>query len=99
MPGLKDDSVQGQELYCHACGGYVRFDLDLALDGNHVLECPNCGHEHCRVVKGGVITDARWDRRNGPTYAVAASVVSWYSQSATTANPVYWYAQSISGGY
>ncbi len=94
MPGLKDDSVQGQELYCHACNGYVQFELDLALDGNHVLECPNCGHEHCRVVKNGVITDARWDRRNGPTYSVSPQVISWYVQSVTTANTgmVNWYS-------
>lgn len=57
-----------QELHCHACDKYVVFTCDMELDGNHVLNCPNCGHEHCRVVKDGVITDFRWDSRNGPTY-------------------------------
>jgi hypothetical protein len=55
-----------QELHCHACNRYVQFELDLSLNGNHVLKCPNCNHEHCRVVKDGEITDSRWDRRNGP---------------------------------
>jgi hypothetical protein len=57
--------VERQELHCHNCGKYVQFDLDMELDGNHVLECPNCKHEHCRVVKKGKITDTRWDQRNG----------------------------------
>ena len=62
--------IERQELYCHDCTQYVQFDVDLELDGNHVFNCPNCGHEHCRVVKNGRITDIRWDRRNGPTVYV-----------------------------
>ena len=57
--------TERQELYCHGCDRYVQFDIDLELDGNHVLECPNCGHEHCRVVRNGRITGDRWDSRNG----------------------------------
>lgn len=56
--------LERQELYCHECGHYVQFNMDMALNGNHVLECPNCGHEHCRVVNNGKITDIRWDQRN-----------------------------------
>lgn len=59
-----------QELWCHACEHYVQFVVDMRKDGNHVLNCPNCGHEHCRVVKDGRITDIRWDQRNGPTIQV-----------------------------
>lgn len=59
-----------QELWCHACDNHVQFVVDMELDGNHVLNCPNCGHEHCRVVKDGVITDDRWDQRNGQTYKI-----------------------------
>ena len=54
-----------QELHCHACNQYVQFDIDIEQNGDHVIVCPNCGHEHCRVIKDGVITEARWDRRNG----------------------------------
>ena len=64
-----------QEIHCHACGRYVQFDIDIDLDGNHMLECPNCGHEHCRVVKNGVITGERWDSRTGVTI-MATSVTS-----------------------
>jgi Zn finger protein HypA/HybF involved in hydrogenase expression len=53
-------SVERQELYCHNCGKYVQFNLDLSVDGNYKLNCPNCGHEHYRIVKDGKITDERW---------------------------------------
>ena len=74
-----------QEIYCHACGGYVQFVIDLEFDGNHILKCPECGHEHCRVVKNGMITGDRWDSRNGASISVSTSSISWsYDSSATT---------------
>lgn len=60
-----------QEIHCHGCNKYVQFDIDVSLNGNHVLNCPVCDHEHCRVVKDGIITDIRWDSRNGPTYQIS----------------------------
>ena len=60
--------VERQELNCHECGGYVQFDIDLEIEGNHVLECPRCGHEHCRVVQKGKISETRWDTRNSLGY-------------------------------
>jgi len=54
-----------EELHCHNCNQYVQFDLDYSMDGNHILDCPKCGHEHCRVIKNGQITGDRWDGRNG----------------------------------
>ena len=68
-----------QEILCHNCGRWVQFIIDLELDGNHVLNCPNCGHEHCRVVRRGVITDIRWGQTNGPTIQVAQ--VTWSIES------------------
>lgn len=65
------------ELHCHACDKYVQFIVDHGLDGNHVLNCPNCGHEHCRVVKDGLITGERWDSRNGPTHYIISSNTTW----------------------
>ena len=76
--------LEGQEIHCHKCLRYVRFSIDTELDGNHVLRCPVCGHEHCRVVKNGKITDDRWDQRNGHTWQVtSAKTVSWTSASST----------------
>jgi len=74
-------TLERQELYCHECGGYVQFDVDVSLDGNHVLLCPKCGHEHCRVVKDGKITDIRWDRRNRNKISVSNTTVTWSSAS------------------
>lgn len=65
-----------QELHCHVCNRYVQFNIDLSLNGNHVLNCPNCGHEHCRVVQNGRITDIRWDQRNGPSIMVSAITIT-----------------------
>ena len=70
-----------QELHCHVCGQYVQFTIDESLDGNHVLTCP-CGHEHCRVVRNGKITDIRWDSRNGPTFLVSDTTITTSSTSA-----------------
>lgn len=90
--------IERQELWCHNCTRYVQFDMDMELNGNHVLECPNCGHEHCRVVKDGIITDDRWDTRNGNTYAISASsatttttsvTMTYYSASTGTGTGAY----------
>lgn len=78
---------QKQEIHCHACDKWVQFEIDLELDGNHILNCPNCDHEHCRVVRKGVVTDIRWDQRNGPTFQVqyatssASSTMTWIMTS------------------
>jgi len=89
-----------QELWCHECQQYVQFDIDLTLNGNHVIVCPNCGHEHCRVVENGKITEARWDCRNvnmqaSNTYLIttgttstAMSTYNTYSGIGITGNQV-----------
>lgn len=89
-----------QELWCHDCERYVQFTIDHDLDGNHVLECPNCGHEHCRVVKDGVITDIRWAQRNGPTISVTGSITfSVTSTFATsTSSDVFLYQSWMTSG-
>jgi len=74
--------LEAQELYCHNCGKHVQFKLDMDLEGNHVLECPNCKHEHCRVVKGGKITGDRWDSRNPMTYTVPVYQTSYSTTSS-----------------
>ena len=75
--------LRRQSLECHNCNKVVEFTIDLDLDGNHVFECPNCKHEHCRVVKKGKITDVRWDQRNGPTYQ--CTYVTYTSATTSTA--------------
>jgi len=70
------------EIYCHECNGYVRFTLDDSLNGNHIITCPNCGHEHCRVIKDGKVTGDRWSSRNGQTYYVSSSTTTFTATSS-----------------
>lgn len=51
------------DMNCTNCSKNFIAQLDLGVDGNHVIECCYCGHEHCRVVKKGRITGDRWESR------------------------------------
>lgn len=51
------------DLNCTECHKNFVAQLDFAVDGNHIVECPYCGHEHCRVIKNGVVTGERWETR------------------------------------
>jgi len=71
IEGIKDgqevplsDNIEITELHCHNCDGYIKFALDKGKNGLHVVLCPKCGHEHCRIIKDGVVTGDRWDSRN-----------------------------------
>lgn len=81
---MKMSEIRRQELFCHSCGRYVQFDLDLSLNGNHVLNCPVCDHEHCRTVKDGEITDIRWDQRNGVVPTIQVNNLNVTSSSTST---------------
>ena len=52
-------SAVRSDLHCHDCGKDFVAKLDLTLDGNHVIICPWCGHQHHRVVKAGIVTSDR----------------------------------------
>lgn len=51
------------DMHCTHCSRPFIAQLSMEIDGNHVIECPYCGHEHCRVVKDGVVSGDRWDTR------------------------------------
>ena len=50
-----------KEFYCNECQKYFDVKLNMALNGNHRVHCPNCGHIHYREIKDGVITGVRFD--------------------------------------
>ena len=93
------------ELHCHECDKYVQFQIDSGLNGNHVIKCPVCGHEHCRVVKDGVITGDRWDQRNGATVYVSSVTYTTFSidstSTASTGSSIYlsdlWFQTTSTG--
>lgn len=51
-------------LYCHNCTKTFIARIDFDLDGQHIVECPFCAHEHCRKIVNGYVTDERWDGHN-----------------------------------
>lgn len=48
------------EFYCNECYKYFDIKLNMSLNGNHRVHCPNCGHVHYRKIKDGEITDVRF---------------------------------------
>ena len=50
---------------CHECSKQFVALLDYSVNGNHIIECAHCGHEHCRVITNGKITGERWSSRHG----------------------------------
>lgn len=53
------------DVSCTECGKQFVALLDYSINGNHIAECPHCGHEHCRVIVNGKITEERWSSRYG----------------------------------
>lgn len=92
------ENILRQELTCHNCNTVVQFDVDVSLNGNHVLNCPKCQHEHCRVVENGVITDHRWDSRNPDfqisTYTITCSGTESWNYYSSSATQITWNATS-----
>lgn len=41
------------EMHCNDCNGYFTVNLNMEIEGDYVLVCPNCGHEHPRTIKKG----------------------------------------------
>jgi hypothetical protein len=39
--------------------------LSESMNGNYTIKCGNCGHEHYRVIKNGVVTEDRHDKKHG----------------------------------
>ena len=81
-------SVVNQELYCHNCGQYVRFQLDESLDGEHIIICPNCKHDHYRYINNGVISDQRWGQSPSQQQPVYTATVTSYATTSAAINVV-----------
>ena len=48
------------EFLCTECHKYFDFKLNIELNGNIRVHCPNCGHIHFRKILNGEITDTRF---------------------------------------
>lgn len=60
---LKRTGVVRTDMHCTHCSKNFIAAIDHSLDGNHIVECPHCRHEHCRVITNGKVTGDRWDSR------------------------------------
>jgi hypothetical protein len=54
-----------EEFYCTECKKYFKTWLRDDMWGNYTIKCPNCAHEHYRVIKDGLITEDRHNNRMG----------------------------------
>lgn len=51
-------------MHCHECRKSFSARVDYRINGNHIIICAYCGHEHCRVIENGRVTGDRWSARN-----------------------------------
>lgn len=58
-----NEGVVNTPLDCTECRKQFVAKLNFDLTGNHVIVCPYCGHQHCRVIDRGVVTGDRWESR------------------------------------
>lgn len=70
--------MQRTDMHCHECSKSFVAELDFDINGDHIIECAHCGHEHCRTIKDGKITEDRWGARNHDSHAIRARSV-WKS--------------------
>lgn len=71
------------KLYCHGCGKDFIAKMDMELNGNHEIICPNCGHVHYRVVENGEVTGERY-RSSMQTYSCSTVYVTITNTSSTS---------------
>lgn len=84
------ESLFRTDMHCTNCSKNFIAQLDLGLNGNHIIECPYCGHEHCRVVEDGKVTDERWESRMQRVDVSARCVWKADSQPIFTSTASAW---------
>lgn len=60
----QNEGIVRTTTYCHDCSNNFIAIVDYSIDGNHEVICPHCGHQHCRTIKNGVVTEARWSSKD-----------------------------------
>jgi len=69
MLGITPPKRRKEEFYCDkqggGCGQYFLTYLRTEMYGNYSIRCPNpkCNHLHYRVIKEGLVTGDRHDKR------------------------------------
>lgn len=81
---LNGGGTQRTTIDCHSCSKNFVAELDLDINGDYVIECPHCLHEHCRTVKDGLITEGRWSGRNTSATTVRGRRSAWRRPKVTS---------------
>ena len=58
------------EFNCTNCSWFNYPMLSDQMNGNYTIICGNCGHEHYRVIKDGVVTEDRHDKNRPPAEVI-----------------------------
>jgi DNA-directed RNA polymerase subunit RPC12/RpoP len=90
---LKGEGKVRTDLFCTECSKNFVGEIDFDIDGNHIIICPYCGHEHCRVINNGTITDDRWDSRMQTTKSMTQRVWSDESRKIKTSSASHFLRQ------
>jgi DNA-directed RNA polymerase subunit RPC12/RpoP len=73
-PGDAERGIVRTNAHCTECQKTFIAELNFDIEGNHIIICPHCGHEHCRTIKNGIITEDRWDtKQHNPNMIYARS--------------------------
>ena len=73
-PTDADTGIVRTDMYCTECHKNFVAEIDFDIDGDHIIVCPYCAHEHCRKVENGKITEVRWNTKNHDPKAIYARV-------------------------
>lgn len=90
--------IQNTNMYCHDCGKDFTAQLDMSLNGNHVIDCPHCEHRHYRVIENGKVTGVRWSSQNNLPTWFAITSTNTITFSSTTSG-IYITQDSWLNGY
>lgn len=62
---FKQEGEVRTDMNCTHCSKNFVALLDFRLEGNWTIECAHCGHQHLRVIRGGLVSEDRWGSANG----------------------------------
>lgn len=69
-----DNKLVRTDVHCTECGKNFIALLDYNVEGEHVAQCPYCGHSHYRLIVDGEVTETRWKSATGNPGAARCQV-------------------------
>jgi DNA-directed RNA polymerase subunit RPC12/RpoP len=66
----RQSGVVRTDMNCTDCSRVFIAKINFDVNGNHIIKCPYCGHDHHRVITNGIVTEARHGSQGGPNTEV-----------------------------